>query len=42
MYSNENKQVLKEETPVEDTITVSLGEYQKLDEEIEGMKRKKS
>ena len=39
-HSIENQQASQEETPVEDTVTVSLREYQMMKEALEDMKRK--
>ena len=40
MHSIENEHAPQEETPVEDTVTVSLREYQMMKEALEDMKRK--
>ena len=42
MQSNENKRVPQEKTPVEDSITVSLEEYQKMKDVLEYMEREKA
>ena len=42
MHSIENKHAQQEETSVEDTVTVSLREYQMMQEALEVMERKKS
>ena len=40
MHSIENEHAPQEETPVEDTVTVSLREYQMMKKALEDMKRK--
>ena len=40
MHRIENKQAAQNETPIENTVTVSLGEYQFMKEALEYMKKK--
>ena len=39
-HRNKNEQVAQEETPVEDTVTLSMAEYQKMKEAIEDIDKK--
>ena len=42
MQRNESKQIPLEETPAEDTVTITLGEYQEMKEALEDLKERET